>query len=188
MTRHIAANESSKLHSFEYAWLFLLVRMLGECSTFHSQSVCFFLFCFLKVEISSRTLIVHFRPGSVHSGSVSWDDCDRVFSDELRVSSFLGKFPHYAWTAVPTLCLDSGIVSPLWLHWVKGGCTFRCNLPPVLEFWAKWPGSFMCHCSNTGMEWTPDESQHTKMTGEENSPAAPAGIWTCNLWSTSPAL
>ena len=26
------------------------------------------------------------RPGSVHSGSVSWDDCDWVFPDELHVS------------------------------------------------------------------------------------------------------
>ena len=34
---------------------------------------------FSKVEISSRTLISLLRPGSVHSGSASWDDCGRVF-------------------------------------------------------------------------------------------------------------
>ena len=28
-----------------------------------------------------------------------WDDCDRVFPDELRVSSIPDRFPHYAWTA-----------------------------------------------------------------------------------------
>ena len=33
---------------------------------------------------------------------------------------------------VPTLCLDSGIVSQLRLHWVKSVCVFRCNLPPAL--------------------------------------------------------
>ena len=54
-------------------------------------------FFFLKVEISSRTLIPLIRPGSVHSGSASWDDCDSVFSDELHVSSFPDRFQHYAW-------------------------------------------------------------------------------------------
>ena len=81
-----------------------------------------FLACafFFKEEISSRTL---FMPGSVHSGSASLDDCDRVFPDELRVSSFPDRFP--------TL-LDSGIVSPLRLRLVKGVCVFTCNLPPAL--------------------------------------------------------
>ena len=51
------------------------------------------------VEISSRTLITLFVPGSVHNGSASLDDCDRVFPDELRVSSFPDRFQHYAWTA-----------------------------------------------------------------------------------------
>ena len=63
------------------------------------------------------------------------------------------------------LCLDSGIVSPLWLHWVKGVCVFRCNLRPALL--AEWPGSFTCHCGNTGMERTPNKSQHTKLTLEK---------------------
>ena len=57
------------------------------------------LFFFFKVEISSRTLISLFRPGSVQSGSANWDDCDRVFPDVLRVSLFPDRFPHYAWTA-----------------------------------------------------------------------------------------
>ena len=57
-------------------------------------------FVFLKVEISLFMLIPLFRPGSVHSGSVSWDDCDRVFADELYVSSFPERF---------TPCLDSNI-------------------------------------------------------------------------------
>ena len=38
-------------------------------------------FFFLKVEISSRTLILLLTPGSVHSGSVSSDDCGQVFPD-----------------------------------------------------------------------------------------------------------
>ena len=42
----------------------------GECSTIHSPPALFFFF-FFKVEISSRTLISLFRPGSVHGGSES---------------------------------------------------------------------------------------------------------------------
>ena len=77
---------------------------------------------FFKVEISSRALNPLLRPGSVHSGLASRDECDRVFPDELRVSSFLNRFPH---------CPDSGIVSSLRLLWMEGVCVFRCNLPPA---------------------------------------------------------
>ena len=52
------------------------------------------------MEISSRTLIPLFRSGLVHSSSASWDDCDRVFPDELCVSSFPNRFHHDAWTAL----------------------------------------------------------------------------------------
>ena len=63
------------------------------------------------------------------------------------------------------LCRDGGIFSPLRLRWVKGVCVFRCNLPPALL--AEWPGSFTCHCGNTGLERTPRKSQHTKLTLEK---------------------
>ena len=76
-----------------------LARICGECSTVHSPPVLFVVVVVVVVvveaEISSLTLIPHFRPGSVHSGSAILDDCDRVFPDKLRGSSF----PHYAWTA-----------------------------------------------------------------------------------------
>ena len=57
----------------------------------------FFCCCcfFFLVEITSRTLIPLFRPGSVYSGSASWDNCDWVFPDELHVNSFSDRFPHY---------------------------------------------------------------------------------------------
>ena len=94
-----------------------LARICGECSTIHSPPALFF-FSF-KVEISSRTLILLFRPGSVHSGSARP-------SAPLQIACEL-----VSWQ-VP-LCLDSGIVSPLRLHWVKGVCVFRwtCHL----HFW-----------------------------------------------------
>ena len=40
-------------------------------------------FFFSYVEIISRTLIPLFKPGSVHSGSASWDDCGQMFRDKL---------------------------------------------------------------------------------------------------------
>ena len=58
-----------------------------------------FLFFFFKVEISLRTLIPLFMPGSVHGGSVSWDNCGWMFPDKLLVSSFLDRLPHCARTA-----------------------------------------------------------------------------------------
>ena len=42
---------------------------------------------------------------------------------------------------------------------------FRCSLPPSLL--AGWPGSSVCHCHNTEMEWTPNKTQHTKLTLEK---------------------
>ena len=64
----------------------------------NSFADCAFFFFLLKVEISSRTLIPLFMPGSVHSASASRDHCDRVFPDELRVRSFPYRFRNNAWT------------------------------------------------------------------------------------------
>ena len=75
-----------------------LARILGERSTIHSPTALFFPF-FFKVEVRSCTLIPLFRPGSVRSGSESWDNCDCEFPDKLHVSLCPDKFPHYAWTA-----------------------------------------------------------------------------------------
>ena len=85
---------------------------------------------------------------------------------------------------VPTLCLDS-IVGPVRLRWVKGVCLFSWNLPSALL--AELVRSFTCHCGNTGVKRTPNKT-HKVNSGEENSPAAPAGIRTRNLSITSPAL
>ena len=123
-------------------------RIFGECSTIHSLPALFF-----KVEISWRTLNPLFRPGSVHSGLASWCDCDRVLPDELRVSSFSNRFPHCTWTEAQTA--HSDFVGS------RGVCVFRCNHPPALL--AEWPESFTCRCGNTGVERTPNKSQHTQL-------------------------
>ena len=80
-----------------------LARIFGKCSTIRSPPALFSLRgwglgCGAKMEISSRAPISLFMAGSVHGGSASWDDCGRMFLDELRVSSFPDRFPHYAWT------------------------------------------------------------------------------------------
>ena len=64
----------------------------------HSYLACAFFLFFLE-ENSSHTLIPFYMPGSIYSGSMSCDNCGRMFPDKLHLSSFPGKFPHYAWTA-----------------------------------------------------------------------------------------
>ena len=142
-------------------------RILGECLTIYSLRAFFF----FLMEISSCTLMPLFRPGSFHSGSASRDDCNRVFPDELRVSSVPDSFP--------TLCLDSVIVSPLRLRWVK---VYAClGITCRLHFWQNDRGLLRATPVTRG--W----NGHVN-SGEENSPAAPAGIRTRNFSITSPAL
>ena len=127
-------------------WLFPHLRGFWDNVWLFIPHLRFLLLFVFEVEISSHTLIPLFMPGSVHSGSASWDDYDQIFLDKMRVSSFLDKFPHYAWTTAQ---------SAHWLPWIKDICVFsRCNLPPALL--AEWPGSFTCHCSNAGVKWTLD--------------------------------
>ena len=91
-----------------------MLESIVFCCFFFGLFVYFALFCLLlllllfvfvlllllfKVETSSRTLIPLLRPGSVHSGSASCDDCGCVLPDELHVGSFLDRLLHYAWTA-----------------------------------------------------------------------------------------
>ena len=76
---------------------------------------------------------------------------DANFTFYARISP---KWPSKLRTAVT--------ISPLQLHWVKGACMFRCNLPPAHV--VEWPWSFSCHCDNTGVERALNKSQSTKST------------------------
>ena len=78
-----------------------LARIWGECSTISFQPLRFKK---KKKEIRSHTVTPLFRPGSVHRGSASWDDCSWVFPDELSVNLLSDRFPLYAWTAVKSAC------------------------------------------------------------------------------------
>ena len=52
------------------------------------------------------------------------------------------------------------------------------------------PGSFLCHCRNTGLKQTPNKIQHRKLTlGRKKSPAAPSGFEPAtSVPMTSPTL
>ena len=101
---------------------------------------------FFKVEISLCTLIPLFGPVSVYSGSVSWDDCERAFADNLRVSSFPDRShtipgqqhsqPTLTWMGQRCICCNQppALLRVCWL-------LFRSIPPP-------------CHCGNMGVEWT----------------------------------
>ena len=129
-----------------------LVWISGECSTIHSPPTLFFFF--VEVETRSRALVPLFRSGSVHSGLASWDDCARVFPDELRVSSFPDRFPHYACTATHCAFVGSSVYACL-------GVT--CHL----LFWQNDRGLLHATAVTRGIERTPNKSRHTKLTLEK---------------------
>ena len=101
-----------------YGGFFLVLRgFLREWSNIHSRLRFFF---FFEVEISSRTLIPLFVPGSVHSGSANWDDYGQMFPDKLRASSFPDRFPHGIVYGLLVLYYIA-----LWLWTLHGRC---CSL------------------------------------------------------------
>ena len=73
-----------------------LSRTLGDGLKIHSPPALYYYF--LEVEISSCTPIPLCRPGSVHSGSASWDDCGSPLTSCVW-AHFPDRFPQYAWTA-----------------------------------------------------------------------------------------
>ena len=92
------------MHCKWWWWLFTRVQGFWENFWHIIPWLCFC--CFFKVEISLCTLIPLFRPGSVHCGSVSWENCDWLFPDGLRLSLFPDRFPHYAWTVAQSAHTD----------------------------------------------------------------------------------
>ena len=68
----------------------------------------------------------------------------------------------------------------------QGVCLFRCNLPPALL--AEWPGSFTCHCGNTGVEWTMNKSQHTKLIQEKKISLAAPTTFRSRVWCSTNKL
>ena len=73
--------------NFEIGAFFFACEDFGRMSEY-TFPACAFFFFFL-VECSLRTLTPLFTPGSIHSGSASWDDCDRLFLTSCVCARFL---------------------------------------------------------------------------------------------------
>ena len=75
----------SRIYSYCYLlWLWRWLFFPLACENFGRMFHHSFLACAVfKMEISARTLIPLFMPGSVHSGSASRNDCGRVFQCSL---------------------------------------------------------------------------------------------------------
>ena len=71
----------------------------------------------------------------------------------LRVSSFPDRFPYYAWTGAKSAHSD-----------FVGSKVYACLSVTCHLHFGKMTGSFTSHCGNTGVEQTPNKSQHTKLT------------------------
>ena len=144
----------------------------------HSFTACAFV-VFFKVEIRSRTLIPFFPLGSVHSGSASWDNCGRVFPEELRVSSSPDRFRHDAWTA------QQSAHSDFFGSRVYASLGVTCHL----HFWQNERGLLPATAVTRG--WNGHRitvSSQINSGGKKNSPATSAGIRTRNPSITCPAL
>ena len=89
-----------------------LARSLGECSAIHSPSA---LFIFLKWRLV-RAHLFH---------TLGQDQSTVAQRAETRIAerSLTSACESVSWKVL-TLCLDSGIVNPLRLRWVKGVCVF----------------------------------------------------------------
>ena len=120
----------------------------------HSFPACIFFFFFFEVEINLCTLIPLFRPGSIRSGSVSWDDCCWMFPDKLLVSLFPNRFPHYALTEAELPYSD----------FVGSRVLVRSCVTCHLHFWQNDWGLLHATVVTIGVEQTQNESQHTKLT------------------------
>ena len=108
----------------------------------------------LEVEISSCNLHPLLRPGSVQwLSETTVTECSLTICVWARFLIGSHTLPGQRHSR------------PLRLRWVKGICVFRFNLPSALL--AECPGSFTCHCGNTGVERTPNKSQHTRLTLEK---------------------
>ena len=81
-------------------WLFPCLQEFWENVLPFLPRLGFILFYFFKWRLDRALYFHSFMPGSVHSGSVSGDECGWVFPDVFfGMTLFPDRFPHYAWTA-----------------------------------------------------------------------------------------
>ena len=82
---HVRIFREGLMNQYKYNNTLLILEKEIQLLYTYNFSHNHFLFYFWKKRSwnSSHTQILLFRPGSVHSGSVNWDDCRWVFPDEL---------------------------------------------------------------------------------------------------------
>ena len=114
-----------------------LAGIFEECSTIRSPACAFFFLSGDEPSHTDPTLYARISPQWLSELRRLWPNVPLQAVCELVSGQ------------IPTLCLDSGIVIPLRLRWVKGLCVFMYNLLPARL--AEWPRSFTCHCGNTGL-------------------------------------
>ena len=173
----------TKLWRSQHAWAITVLVVFPCFQGFLGQVWCaipcfslIHLF-FLKVEQTHSILWARICPHWL--SEIRWLWMSVPWQVVCKLVSLRGS-QHYASAAY---C----IVSPLWLHWIKGVCMFRCNLPPALL--AEWPRSFTCHCNNKGVELTLSKSQHRKLTLEKKilptlEPGIKHATFKSRVWQT----
>ena len=155
---------------------------LGKCSTIHFPLHFFVVFFFFWSGDKLVQLIPLFRPGSVHSGSVSLDDCGWVFPHKLCVILFPESFPHYAWTAAWSVHSDfvgsSMYVSLVVTHhlcfWrnARGLLCIRPPLLPGFELTTFWSRAWR---STNKLSWLP-------VTNQIITPPHPTNTHMCHVY------
>ena len=129
-------------------------RILGECSTSHSPSALFFFF--LKWRLAWAHLFCS-------SGQDQFTVAQRAETIVTACSMTSCVWARFVIGSHTMPGQRQSQPTPNFLG--QGVCMFRCGLPPALL--TEWPGSLTCHCGNTGVERTPNKSQHTKLTLEK---------------------
>ena len=135
---------------------FLACEALGRMFD-HSFPVCALIFFFFyggdQLAHTNSILFCQDKPIVAQWAEMTMAKCSLTSCLWTRFK--IGSHPISAqWHSQPTpASLDQGCVC----------LDATCHL----QFLAEWPGSFMCHCSNMGLEWTLNKSQHTKLTLEK---------------------
>ena len=127
----------------------------GKVLMIHSPPALFLFFFFSRSGVSSRSPVP----------LLGQDESTVAKRAETTVAEC--SLAGCAWARFPdsSHCMPRQHSQPDPTSLVKNVCVFRCNLPPALL--EEWPTSFTCHCGNTGVDRTPNTSQHIMLNLEK---------------------
>ena len=167
-----------------------------------------------SLDASSLPSTVSSKPGAFDPCQPAGGDDSRwslLYSAVLHPSADSLRLRDSAWmTSFYSMFHRSAVLTALaWLVLYETAAVSPCSVQPCTvhfmqshvckvhvclavtchrHFWQN-DESFMCYCGNTGVECILKyESAQTVDLGKENSSVAHAGLQTCNLSITSPAL